>query len=177
MAWHMPIIELEDFEYHAAIASVINDRELSELAFSAMFVFLVNWAAKNDVLGEELKTCSVFAERYPKLLQGNESFSSFVLDVLDGKLTTSSFSDEVVQFIKDYVEYDDYVSDLTAVYSTNIGALPENFEKAEVLYKAINTSRKNYKENKGTSRIWSYSQIRKNSSAKEAHMASRRHEH
>lgn len=144
----MPILDLEDFEYHAALVSAINERELDVLVFSPIFVFLVDWAARNGVLGESLRSCGVFAERYPKLLEGKESFSSFVVDVLDGKLTESLFSGEVVQFVKDYIEYDGYVHDLTAVYSTNIGDLPWDFEKSEDLYETINASRKNYEENK-----------------------------
>lgn len=148
MAWHMPIIELEDFEYHAAIASAVNEREICELDFSPMFVFLVDWAARNGVLGKALRGNSVFSERYPKLLEGRDFFSSFLLEVLDGKLTESMFSEEVVQFVKDYVEYDGYVCDLRAVYLNNIGALPDSFQKADDLYKAIDTSRKNYEENR-----------------------------
>lgn len=144
----MPIIELDDFEYHVDVVSALNGVQLDELAFSPIFVFLIDWAVKNNVLGEELKNCKVFNDRYPKLLEGKDTFSAFVLDVLDGKLTETNFADEVVPFIKDYIDYDGYVEDLTKVYATNIGVLPNNFENSELLYEAINVARENYLQNK-----------------------------
>lgn len=144
----MTILELDDFEFHADIMSALNERELDELSFSQMFVFLIDWAVKNNCLGEELKRCAVFNENYPKLLSGDISFSDFVLNVLDGKLIDSNFSSEALPFIKDYIEYDGYVDDLAKVYKTNLGILPANLKLTGSLCGAINESRKNYEINK-----------------------------
>lgn len=144
----MAILELDDFEFHADIMSAINERELDKLSFSPIFVFLIAWAVKNNCLGEELKRYAAFNENYPKLLSGGISFSDFVLNVLDGKLLESSFSSEALPFIKDYIEYDGYVEDLTKVYKTNLGILPINLKLTDSLYDAINESRKNYEINK-----------------------------
>jgi hypothetical protein len=48
----------------------------------------------------------------------------------------------------DQIGYDGYIEDLTKVYATNIGVLPNNFEKSRNFYEAISTSRKNYEKNK-----------------------------
>jgi len=144
----MAILELDDFGFHVEILSALNERELNELSFSPMFVFLIDWAVKNDCIGEELKQCEVFKENYPKLLNGEVSFPDFVMDVLDGKLTETNFSKESLPFIKDYIEYDGYVEDLTKVYKTNLGAFPNDLDSSGALYNAINESRKNYEINK-----------------------------
>ncbi len=144
----MPLLELDDFDIHSELTSVLNGTEQNELAFCPMFVFLICWAAESNFLGLELKSCEVFSKYYPKLRQGEISFEKFVLDVLDGKLTESNFSDEVSEFVKDYIECEGYVVDLTRLYNTNVGDLPSDFKEFDMLCKFINMSRKNYGENK-----------------------------
>jgi len=143
----MIILQLDDFEYHVELSSSLNGEEANVLVFCPMFVFLVDWAFKNNLLSDSFVGSGNFILQYRKLVTGEYSFSNFVTETLEGKLFESHFKDEAKVFIKDYIEFDGFINDLTKVFSTNLGALPKSFENSEALYKAINLSRKNYEIN------------------------------
>lgn len=144
----MNLLTLEDFEYHAQIASVLNGIALNELSFSPMFVFLITWAEKANHLSESVLTCSQFMESFKKLKAEQVSFEQFVINTLDGKLKESMFKDDSVNFIRDYIEFDGYVEDITNTFNTNLGVMPHNFNQFGELYSLINCSFYNYHVNK-----------------------------
>ena len=144
----MSILELEDFDMHAGIVSVLNEKELGLEAFSPLFVYIVIWAAENDFLGMRLKNDKSFISSYRALLDSKISFSTFVEVSLQNKLEEDYFNSEVLEFIIDYIEIDGYMEDLTRYFRVNMGLLPESIEKAKDFKSVIDRSMENYKINK-----------------------------
>lgn len=144
----MTILELEDFDIHAGILSVVNEKELGLYAFSPLFVYLIYWAEKNGFLGDKLKNDESFKSSYRALLDSKMSFSYFVQTSLMDRLEEDYFDDEVLEFVIDYIEMDGYVLDLTQYFDVNIGSLPDSLEKVKDFKEVIEKSMANYKVNK-----------------------------
>ncbi|MBO9492364.1 hypothetical protein J7384_18525 [Endozoicomonas sp. G2_1] len=144
----MDIIDLEEYEFHAAMLSVLNNRALSILDFSPLVVFLLDWAKTNNFLDQTYFDKYIGEDKYSKLKLGKISFSEFVLREMKGILSSKFFINEVRCFVEDYCEYSGYSEDLTEVFQTNIGNLPVTFDDIGILYNKINESRSNYLENK-----------------------------
>lgn len=144
----MELIDLEDYEFQAAITSVLNNRIVSPIDFAPMIIFLIEWAKLNEFIDQIYFDKTIGEDKYEELKLGKVTFNEFVLEAMDGILSSSIFKTEVREFIEDYVEFDGYVHDLTNVFNTNIGDLPDSYTKMNELDKTINNSRKNYLENK-----------------------------
>ena len=144
----MDLIDLEDYEFHAAITSVLNSRIVSPVDFSPMIIFLVDWAKENKFIQQTYFEKIIGEDDYKKLKLGKVTFNDVVLERMDGKLSSRMFKNDIRGFVEEYVEFDGYVKDLTDVFMTNIGDLPSSFAKMEVLHKKINESRENYLKNK-----------------------------
>jgi hypothetical protein len=144
----MDIIDLEDYEFQLAILSILNKRVLSLKDLAPILIFLLDWGKSNNLLNRNSFNKMIGEEDYTKLKNGKLTFSEFVVDKMNGILSSDVFKEQVREFVEDYVEYDGYFTDLTEIYQTNVGDLPTNFDGSINLYQRINESKENYKENK-----------------------------
>ncbi|MFT4807937.1 MAG: hypothetical protein ACI9LX_001260 [Paraglaciecola sp.] len=144
----MDIIDLEDYEIHAAITSALNSRVISPIDFAPLIIFLIEWAKLNQFIEQSSFDQIIGEDTYKKLKLGAVTFNEFVLEVMDGVLPSNIFKTEVREFVEEYVEFDGYVKDLTDIFKTNIGDLPRDFSKMEKLNETISYSRENYLNNK-----------------------------
>jgi hypothetical protein len=145
----MSLFELEDFETHCEFAEVLDGLKITETQFCPIFVFIIDWAASRNKLEHTFSEYLKLNESIEKLHCGSISFKDFVFDTLDTKLVLSVFTKDIQQFITDYMDHEEYFNNLRDTYEvSNLWFLPDDFNKCEVLYHVIDTSLKNYTENK-----------------------------
>jgi hypothetical protein len=145
----MSLFELEDFETQCEFAEILDGLKINEAQFCPVFVFIIDWAASRNKLEYTFSEYLKLNKSVEKLHCGNLSFEDFVFDTLDAKLILGVFIKDIQPFITDYINHDEYFKNLRDVYGiSNLWFLPGDFSKCEGLYHVIDTSLKNYHENK-----------------------------
>ena len=145
----MSLFELEDFETQCEFAEVLDGLKITEAQFCPIFIFIIDWAASRNKLEYTFSEYLKLNESVEKLHCGSLSFEDFVLNTLDAKLILGVFTKDIQPFITDYMDHEAYFKNLRDTYDiSNLWFLPDNFSNCEGLYHVIDTSLKNYNENK-----------------------------
>ena len=95
----MIIFEIDDFDYWSDNSVVDGD---SATIFSPMFIFIIDWAYKNNHLDISLSNESTFNNAYKDIVDKKCNFKSFLLNTLDSKLLDTYFTINIRKFICDY---------------------------------------------------------------------------